>query len=215
MPDSVEYLPKEKLDLPLPHEELASGAQPVQENAPRTPSSYLGLPPQQAPSEYKTLLSWHAPGRPFRVRSRAYYVNVILIMLLVEVVLFLFGQYALMAVVASLVFMTFALAAVPPVDFRYVITSEGVLIEDRFFLWRELYDFYFKHSDTEELLIIRTHSYFPGELYLTLGEMHKEHVKSIVMPYLPYREFITPTFMDKAGNWLKKTFPLDHAPSRG
>lgn len=135
-------------------------------------------------------------------------------MLLVEIVLFLFGQYALMAVVAALVFMTFALAAVPPTDFRYVISTEGITIEDRFFLWQELYDFYFKNDERTQMLIVRTHSYFPGELYLTLGQMDREHVKTVMIPYLPYREVVTPTFMDKAGDWLKRTFPLDHAPSR-
>lgn len=224
MPEQ-EFLPKEKLDLPKPHEELAarnpsrdpqetqhvSRDQSFQEKT----NDFLGMKsPSAPPQDYKTLISWHAPGRPFRVRSRAYYVNVILIMLLVEIVLFLFGQYALMAVVIALVFMTFALAAVPPVDFRYVITTEGVTIEDRFFLWQELYDFYFRDDDHTEILIIRTHSYFPGELYLTLGQMHRDHLRQVIMPYLPYREFITPTFMDKAGNWLKRNIPLEHSPTR-
>lgn len=219
MPEQ-EFLPKEKLDLPLPQKDLPpppQQAQPQSQNFQEKTTEFLGMKsPQNVAQmgEYKTLLSWHAPGRPFRVRSRAYYINVVLIALLVEIILFLFGQYMLMGLVGALVFMVFALAFVPPVDFHYSLTTEGVLIEDRFFLWIELYDFYFKHEENMDVLVIRTHSYFPGEIYLPLGQMHKEHLKTVVIPYLPYREFITPTFMDKAGEWLKKKVPLDHAPSR-
>jgi flagellar biosynthesis protein FliP len=73
-------------------------------------------------AEVKTLLSWHAPGRPFRKRSKEYYLSVLLIMLLIEIILFLFSQYVLMAVVLSLVFVAFALATVPPRDFYYKIS---------------------------------------------------------------------------------------------
>ncbi|PIZ99710.1 MAG: hypothetical protein COX78_01545, partial [Candidatus Levybacteria bacterium CG_4_10_14_0_2_um_filter_35_8] len=72
-----------------------------------------------ANNEIKTLLSWRAPGRPFRKRSKQYYLSSLLIALLVEIVLFLFSQYLLMLVVASLLFMAFALASVPPRNFHY------------------------------------------------------------------------------------------------
>src|SRR5687768_9172066 len=88
----------------------------------------------QYPSEVKTLLSWHAPGRPFVHRSKQYFINIILIMLALEIILFLFSQYMLMLVVFSLVFLSYALATVPPHDFHYKVTSEGILVEDHFFL---------------------------------------------------------------------------------
>ena len=40
----------------------------------------------------KTLLSWSAPGRPFRKKSRQFYMTVLLIAMLIEVILFLFSQ---------------------------------------------------------------------------------------------------------------------------
>ena len=165
--------------------------------------------------EVKTLLSWTSAGRPFRKRGRQYYLTSILIMLLVEVILFLFSQYMLMLVVLSLVFVAFALATVPPRNFAYRISTEGITIEDHFFLWQELYDFYFKKREGIEALHIRTHSLIPGELTITLGDISKDHMKSILLPYLPYREVIRPTFMEKSGDWLAKNFPLEkpHASS--
>jgi hypothetical protein len=127
----------------------------------------------------------------------------------VEVILFLFSQYMLMLVVLSLVFVAFALATVPPRNFVYRISSEGITIEDHFFLWQELYDFYFRKREGIEVLHVRTHSLIPGELTITLGDIGKDHIKSILLPYLPYREVIRPTFMEKSGDWLAKNFPLE------
>lgn len=161
-------------------------------------------------SQIKTLLAWKSAGRPFRKRSKQYYMTSILIVFLVEIILFLFSQYLLMLVVVSLLFLAFALATVPPMDFQYRVSTEGVTIEDHFFLWQELYDFYFRKREGEEVLHIRTHAFIPGELTLTLGALSKDHVKEILLPYLPYREVIKPTFMDKAENWLTKNFPLEN-----
>ncbi len=156
-----------------------------------------------------TPIEWTAPGRPFKKRTRQFYLTALLVMLLVEVILFLFSQYMLMVVVLSLVFVGFALAAIPPKDFHYRISSEGVMVEDAFFLWKELYDFYFKDEGTDTIHI-RTQSYLPGELIITLGSMDKEKVKAALLPYLPFREYIKPTFMEKSGNWLAKNFPLEN-----
>lgn len=159
----------------------------------------------------KTLLSWKSPGRPFKKRSKQYFLSMLLIMLLVEIVLFVFSQYLLMLVVLALVFLAFALAIVPPSDFHYRISSEGITVEDHFFLWQELYDFYFKRQHGEDVLHVRTHTFIPGEITLTLKGVEREHVKEVLLPYLPYREVIKESFMDKAGNWLSTNFPLEKA----
>lgn len=160
-------------------------------------------------SEVKTLLSWSAPGRPFRKRTKQYYLTAILITLLVEIILFLFSQYLLMLVVLSLLFLAFALATVPPKDFHYRISSQGVTIEDHMYLWQELYDFYFKRRENIDILHIRTKALLPGELTITLREIDKDHVKQALLPYLPYREVVKTTFMEKSGDWLSKNFPLE------
>jgi len=159
--------------------------------------------------EVKTLLSWTAPGRPFRKRGREYFLNIIIITALVTVILLLFREYMLILLVGAFVFVSYALNAIAPHDFHYKITTEGVRIEDHVFLWQELYDFYFKRIQGAEVLHVRTRSFYPGELTLVLGEMHKEHIKTVLLPYLPFREYIKPTFMDKSGDWLAKTFPLE------
>ena len=155
-------------------------------------------------------LEWTAPGRPFKKRSKQFYLTSLLIMLLVEVILFLFSQYLLMVVVISLVFVGFILATIPPKDFKYRISGEGVMIEDGFFIWQELYDFYFKDRDGVKTLHLGTHSFLPGELIVTLGDMDEEKVKQALLPFLPYREYVKPTFVEKSADWLSKNFPLEN-----
>jgi hypothetical protein len=155
-------------------------------------------------------LEWIAPGRPFKKRSKQFYLTALLIMLLVEVILFLFSQYLLMVVVVSLVFVAFSLATVPPKDFHYRISGEGIMIEDGFYIWRELYDFYFKNRDGVKTVHLGTHAFLPGELIVTLGDMDEEKVKEALIPYLPYREYVKPTMVEKSADWLTKNFPLEN-----
>ncbi|MBI2028672.1 MAG: hypothetical protein HYT07_03630 [Candidatus Levybacteria bacterium] len=198
------FLPKEPLD--LPKEPLELSEPQVDKNDPQQTKN---IHHDDNLHEIKTLLEWSAPGRPFRKRGSQYYLTSILIMLLIEIILFLFSQYLLMLVVASLVFVAFALNTVPPSNFRYRISTEGLTIEDHFFLWQELYDFYFKKREGVDVVHIRTHSFIPGELTLTLGNVDREHIKTALLPYLPYREYIKPTFMEKSGDWLSRNFPLE------
>jgi len=160
--------------------------------------------------EFETLLEWSAPGRPFRKRTKQYFLTAILIMLLFEIILFLFSQYILMVVVVSLVFVGFALELVPPKDFNYRISTEGIQVEDRFFIWQELYDFYFRKIDNTETLHVRTQAYIPGELIITLGNVSKNDAKLALLPFLPFREYVKPTFVDKASAWLSRNFPLEN-----
>lgn len=173
--------------------------------------------PEQEESYYpevKTLLEWKAPGRPFRKRQKSYFATSLLIMFFLEIILFLFSQYMLMLVVVSFVFVAFALAIVPPHDFNYRLSTEGIFVEDHFFIWSELYDFYFKKRDGQDILYIHTHAFIPGILTITLADVSVEKIKKILLNFLPFREYVHPTFMERAGEWLNKTFPLEIAPQQ-
>jgi len=163
--------------------------------------------------DIKTFLSWTAPGRPFRKRGREFYLSILLIAFFVEVILFLFSQYELMVAVASLVFLTIALCSVPPKNFHYKITSEGIKVEDHFFIWQELYDFYFKRMDGLDVLHIRTEALIPGELKISLGDISRDHARRVLIQFLPFREVVKSTFMEKSADWLSRNFPLERVSS--
>jgi hypothetical protein len=164
-------------------------------------------------NDVTTYLSWHAPGRPYRVRSSEYYINSFLILAAVEIILFFFSQYLLMLVSFSLAFLAFALAVVPPHMFYYKVSNQGIRVEDSFFIWDELYDFYFMKQHSQDVLHIRTKAYFPGELTISLGDIPTQQIRGVLLNHLPFREYVKPTFTEKAGNWLEKNFPLEKSPS--
>ncbi len=169
------------------------------------------IEPQQEYTDVRTLLSWTAPGRPFRKKRREFYMSVLLIFFLVELIVFLFAQYQLMLAVAAITFLSIVLSTVPPKDFHYRISTEGLKIEDHFYIWAELYDFYFKRVDGVDTLVVRTEALIPGELRITLGNVSKEHARQVLINFLPYREVVQQTFMERSGEWLSKNFPLDRA----
>ncbi len=164
--------------------------------------------------DVRTFLEWHAPGRPFKEHSKEYFVNGSLIMVAFEIIVFIvFKDFFLMAAIFSLVFVWFALSFVPPHDFYYKITSEGIRVEDYFFLWDEIYDFFFIKHHGRDVLYLTTKDYYAGELKITLGDITAEQIKPILIPYLPYREYVKPTFMEKSGDWISKNFPLEKITS--
>lgn len=160
-------------------------------------------------SDVKTLISWSAPGRPFRKKGKEFFYTSLLIVFLIEVILFIFSEYLLMFVVGTLYFFSVALATVPPQNFHYRISTQGIKVEDHFFIWDELYDFYFKKFDGIEVLIVRTKSLLPGDLKISLGDVPMDHIRRVLIGYLPYREVVKPSFMDKSGDWLARNFPLE------
>ena len=114
-----------------------------------------------------------------------------------------------MFVLITLYFFSVALYSVPPQNFHYKVSTQGIKIEDHFYIWEELYDFYFKRINGAEVLIAHTHSIFPYELIIPLGDVSMNHMRNILINYLPYREVVRPTFMEKSGDWLAKNFPLE------
>ena len=78
----------------------------------------------------RTLLSWNAPGRPYSKKGREFYASVFLLVLLISIILFLFHEYVLMLTVFALAFLSLALASVPPRNFHYRISTQGVKIEE-------------------------------------------------------------------------------------
>ena len=163
--------------------------------------------------DVRTLLEWTAPSRLYSKRQMTYYLNLLILMFALLVILFLFSQYILMLVVLSLAFVSYALASTPPADIKYRISTEGIAIDEHYYLWQELYDFYFKQRGKDLTLHIRTKEFLPGELIMLLVNITKDKMRNALIPYLPYREVVKNTLGEKAGDWLYKTFPLDETNS--
>lgn len=160
-------------------------------------------------NDTKTLISWTAPGRPYKKRKKEFYLTGLLVVFLLNVILFIFSQYLLMFVVLTLYFFSASLSYVPPQNFHFRISTQGIKIEDHFYIWDELYDFYFKKIHGVDVAIVRAESFLPYELRMPLGDVPKDHMRRILINFLPYREVVKPTFMERSGEWLARNFPLE------
>jgi hypothetical protein len=38
-----------------------------------------------------------------------------------------------------------------------------------------------------------------------------EDIKTVLLYFLPFREHVEPTFLEKSGQWLERNFPLEKA----
>ena len=160
--------------------------------------------------EVKTLLRWNALSRPYRQRKREFYLMVLFVLLCVMVITFLFKEFMLMLVAISIAFLAIVLYTTQPHEVEHRITTQGVVTGEHAYLYKELYDFWFDEKEGHTVLHLHTVSLFPGVLSLLLPDnMDEKKVRDVLVKYIPYREVMPKTFMDKAGNWLSKNFPLE------
>ena len=159
--------------------------------------------------EVKTLLTWKAMSRPYRKRKREFYLMVMFVTLCVCVILFLFKEWAFMLAALSLAFLGIVLATTRPQEVEHRITTQAVITGEHAYLYKELYDFWFDEKDGNKIIYIRTVPIFPGVLSLLLGDTDEKTLRDVLVKYLSYREVMPKNFMDKAGHWLSKNFPLE------
>ncbi len=159
--------------------------------------------------EIKTLLEWHGPARPYRAKSRSYYITIALLVVVLGLIAFLASEFLLIGVLLALAFVAYVLAYVEPGNVKYRISTQGVTIGNHFYFWHEMDSFWFKEKDGHKVLYIQTLMSFPGQLMLVLEEGKEEEVKREVARFLPFHEIPRTTFMDRWSDRLQKYIPLE------
>jgi len=160
------------------------------------------------PEEAKTLFAWKAPMRPFKRRSREYFTTLGAIVFLVVVILVFLKEWLLIGVVGAVGFVTYVLATVPPHEEEHTVTNKGIRTGERFYPWEWLQQFWFTDKLGEKLLLIQTKIASPRRLLLVLREVEEEKVKETLSKYM-IADKPEETWLEKAGVWLQKKFPLD------
>lgn len=176
---------------------------------------YPDIEPQQsliAPGMYKPMpeeevISWQAPNRPFKARSRKFFTTILVIGLLVSLILFFAGQVLPVAVVFSIIFMVYMLSVVPPTQVTIAITTYGLRLDSELFLWEELGRFWFETKLGQKIVTLET-SKFPGRISLLLAEMPEELIEAIFSEVL-LKERPPLTQFERIGQWLEERIPLD------
>lgn len=157
----------------------------------------------------RTLVSWKAPSRPYRKKERSYYTTVALLIILVSLIAFFWGERLLIGALLALGFLVYVLNFTPPGEIEYKISTQGIIIGDHFYHWEELDSFWFSKKEGQSILNVLTKFRFPGLLMLVMGEMPQEELQRVVARYLPFHEIAPKSTLEKWSESLQKNFPLE------
>lgn len=202
------YHKTDLLSSPLDTPELPPG-HPEQQ-----PHGYAGSGYQEDPYAHyydpvRTLISWKAPSRPYRKKERSYYTTVALLIVLVSMIAFFWGERLLIGALLALGFLVYVLNFTPPQDIEYKVSTQGITIGDHFYHWEELDSFWFSKKEGQNIFNVLTKFRFPGLLMLVMGDTPEEELKTVTARYLPFHEIAPKSTLEKWSESLQKNFPLE------
>ncbi len=157
------------------------------------------------PEPEKVLYSWNAKARPFKRRTKEFWVSVIAISAIISFILFLIEGPISVLLVISIVFLTYVLSTVEPDIIEYSITNRGVRINGDLTKIGIITRYWFGKRFDEPLLIFETTG-FPGRLELVVDEKDKEKIRDVLSPYL-IEEKTSPSRIEKSAEWLSNKLP--------
>jgi hypothetical protein len=167
------------------------------------------MPANQKRTLTKDLLSWKAETRPFKKRGREYFSTIAAIVFLIVVILLLIKERLLIGVTIAITFFAYVLATVPPTEAEYKLTTKGVVIGEKTYLWDQLNRFWFSEKLGSTILHFETTLPFPRQLQIIVKGVEKSKVKEVASKYLVF-EKPEKTSLDRAGDWLKEKVPLEN-----
>ncbi|MCJ7805253.1 hypothetical protein MUP46_01245 [Patescibacteria group bacterium] len=153
----------------------------------------------------KELLSWSAPARPFKKRSKEFYITLIAMAAVVSLILFLVEGWMPVILIISLIFLFYIMNTVEPETIEYKVTNKGIRVAGRTTTWDLMKRFWFSRRFDSDMLIIET-VYLPGRMELVLDQSKKDELKKTLSKYLVEEE-APPSFLDRSANWFAKRLP--------
>jgi len=138
--------------------------------------------------EEKVLLEWEAPERVFVKRGKRYFQNLFGVLFILAAIAVFFREFFLAAVFGVLGFFQYALGTTPPGKTKHQITTHCVNTHGHEYPWEELKDFWFSKSNDETILNINTKHFYPGRLFLLLGDIKRAKVIPVLKKHIPLRK---------------------------
>ena len=152
----------------------------------------------------RELFVWSSPERIFVPRNLKWFGNVGLIVLVLLLIALFLQEFLLMGAILAVVFVIYVLATIPPEKIEHRITTQGIISNERSYLWDELADFWFMEKQNQLLLTVRTFLRFPRQLNLVVHKDDERVIRDVLVKYIPFREVIHKTWLDKAEDWVTK-----------
>ena len=155
----------------------------------------------------KILFSWVALERPFKRRSRDFYITIISIAALFGLILFLIEGIMPVLLIIAILFLFYVLSTVEPEKIEYNITNFGIRIGGELIEWDFLGRFWFAKRLGSEVIVIETNN-FAGRLELVFEQGNKTIVKREISRFLTHEE-APPSMVDRAANWAGNRLPSE------
>ena len=173
--------------------------------SPQTQNTEHVQPVAFRPEPEKELFTWRAKSRPFKKRTKEFWVSVIAIASVISFILFLIEGPISVILVISIVFLTYILSSVEPDMIEYSITNRNIKIAGQRTNIGIVMRYWFSKRFNETLLVFETTG-FPGRLELVVNEKDKEKIREALAPYLVEEE-ATPSRLEKSAEWLSNKLP--------
>lgn len=157
----------------------------------------------------KSQVSWKAPERVFKARSKKYFVKVALYALIFILAALAFGEIFLVGVILAVVFVVYVLASHAPETIEHRITNMGIVSGGRSFLWEELDSFWFDKKGDDRLLIVETNLRFPTRLIMLLTTVSERTLLEVLEKHLHFHHGPVHTLFDKWANYLQERINLE------
>jgi len=152
----------------------------------------------------RELVSWNALSRPFKKRTREYWVTVVAIASLLSFIMFLAEGVMPVILIISVIFLFYVLSTVEPHEISYKITNKGVKIADALTEWEKFTQYWFSERMGERILNFALVS-FPGRLELVVHDQDVENLRRVLGKYLP-EEMPPKTSLEKASDIVSRRF---------
>ena len=158
------------------------------------------VPTSQPLEPEKELYSWKAPARPFKRRSREFWLRVIVSASVLGLIIFLAEGVMPVILLISVIFLFYVMSNVEPEEVTYKITNRGIKIADKTTDLGSLTRFWFTNRLGNDLLVFET-IFLPNRMELTINKIDKEKIKKALSLYLTEEE-VPPARIDKVTSWF-------------
>jgi len=159
----------------------------------------------------KVLFAWQGPSKIDKKKKRQEIAQIILLAIILILILSLLQEYLLTVVLAMFTVLYLMFETSPPLLLQYQITTIGLKIEDKYYYWPQLSQFWFE--DRQETRILMVRNLFPRVqvMKLIIRAEDEDEIKTSLGKYLLYKK-PTQTSLEKFLHRASAYLPLDLDP---
>jgi hypothetical protein len=157
----------------------------------------------------KSLITWAAPARPFKERTREFYTTILSIAFLLTLILFLLKEFLLIGVIMAFAFLSYVLSTHKPDDVTHELTSEGIVSDGKLYSWETFTNYWIEKKFDQEVIMVKTKTTIPGLILMVIDQKKKKQITQILEKYLP-QEKPADNFVSRASSWLSDKVPLEN-----